>query len=183
MNVKEEPTDDKEGKSEEPQAITTDSGADIKKEPPDVSEVATSIKVEEVVVLSDEESGKENEQVSQGAKLSFRMKNCLKKTCILNFAWPHPGVSVYNGTCTLTFYFNFNQSYVVQKRDKLDNFYFQIMQKPLFNAHVLCIPMYSLRNISIVRNHLILNRKKIKMLMRRMMKKKTWLFWSFVSSP
>lgn len=113
-----------EGKSEEPQAITTDSGADIKKEPPDVSVV----KVEEVVVLSDEESGKENEQVSQGAKLSFRIKNCSKKTCILNFAWPHPGVSVYNGTCTLTFYFNFNQSYVVQKRDKLDNFYFQIMQ-------------------------------------------------------
>lgn len=75
-----------EGKSEEPQAITTDSGADIKKEPPDVSEVATSIKVEEVVVLSDEESGKENEQVSQGAKLSFRMKNCLKNTYILNFA-------------------------------------------------------------------------------------------------
>lgn len=62
MNVKEEPTDD-ESKSEEPQAITTDSGADIKKEPPDVSVV----KVEEVVVLSDEESGKENEQVSQGA--------------------------------------------------------------------------------------------------------------------
>lgn len=83
LNVKEEPTDDKEGKSEEPQAITTDSGADIKKEPPDVSEVATSIKVE---VLSDEESGKENEQVSQGAKLSFRIKNCSKKTCILNFA-------------------------------------------------------------------------------------------------
>lgn len=79
MNVKEEPTDDKEGRSEEPQAITTDSGADIKKEPPDV-------KVEEVVVLSDEESGKENEQVSQGAKLSFRMKNCSKKICILNFA-------------------------------------------------------------------------------------------------
>lgn len=82
LNVKEEPTDDKEGKSEEPQAITTDSGANIKKEPPDVSVV----KVEEVVVLSDEESGKENEQVSQGAKLSFRMKNCLKNTCILNFA-------------------------------------------------------------------------------------------------
>lgn len=82
LNVKEEPTDDKEGRSEEPQAITTDSGADIKKEPPDVSVV----KVEEVVVLSDEESGKENEQVSQGAKLSFRIKNCSKKTCILNFA-------------------------------------------------------------------------------------------------
>lgn len=73
MKVKEEPNDDKEGKSEEPQAITADSGADIKKEPPDVLEVATSIKVEEIVVLSDEESGKENEQVSQGAKLSFRM--------------------------------------------------------------------------------------------------------------
>lgn len=73
MKVKEEPTDDKEGKSEEPQAITTDSGADIKKEPPDVSEVAKNIKVEEIVVLSDEESGKENEQVSQGVKLSFRM--------------------------------------------------------------------------------------------------------------
>lgn len=73
MKVKEEPTDDKEGKSEEPQAITTDSGADINKEPPDVSEVATNIKVEEIVVLSDEESGKENEQVSQGVKLSFRM--------------------------------------------------------------------------------------------------------------
>lgn len=73
MKVKEEPTDDKEGKSEEPQTITTDSGADIKKEPPDVLEVATNIKVEEIVVLSDEESGKENEQVSQGVKLSFRM--------------------------------------------------------------------------------------------------------------
>lgn len=73
MKVLEKPTDDKEGKSEEPQAITTDSGADIKKEPPDVSEVATNIKVEEIVVLSDEESGKENEQVSQGVKLSFRM--------------------------------------------------------------------------------------------------------------